>query len=288
VRGSRECLARLEPETSATVVGARRATGYGRGVAEELARLLARAGIAIVSGLANGIDARAHSGALDGGGATIAVLGGGADVPYPRGQMALYRRVLAGGGAVVSELPPGTPSFRWSFPARNRIMAAVAAITVVVEAAERSGSLITAAMALDIGRTVGAVPGPVNAWMSTGSNQLLFDGAQPIRDAQDVLDSLLGPGQRRVRELGEEIDPELVAVLERVEVGRRTPDEVALSAGISAHVAAAALTRLELLGYLSSDHTGRYMRTPLGCPSSGVCSPLPSIDPCQARGASQR
>ena len=269
-RGPLERLAGLDPEAAVTVVGARRATAYGLGVAEELARMLARAGMAIVSGLANGIDSRAHRGALDGGGLTIAVLGGGADIPYPRGQAALYRRVLAEGGVVVSELPPGASSFRWSFPARNRIMAALGAITVVVEAAERSGSLITAEMALDLGRTVGAVPGPVNAWMSTGTNQLLFEGASPIRDAQDVLDRVLGSGRRNVRELGAEIEPELVAVLERVEGGQRTADEVALAGGSSAHAAAAALTQLELLGYLSSDHTGGYSRTPLRCPSSGA------------------
>jgi DNA processing protein len=266
-RGRGDRLEGLDPEAAVTVVGARRASAYGLGVSEELARMLAAAGMAIVSGLANGIDSRAHRGALDGGGITIAVLGGGADLPYPRGQAALYGRVLAQGGAVVSELPPGASSFRWCFPARNRIMAALTAMTVVVEAAERSGSLITASMALDLGRTVGAVPGPVNSWMSTGTNQLLFDGAAPIRDAQDVLDRLLGPGRRNVRELGGEIEPELVAVLGRVEAGSRTPDEVALGGGVSAHAAAAALTRLELLGYLSSDPTGRYSRTPLRCPS---------------------
>jgi DNA processing protein len=266
-RGPRHTLEQLDPEGVVTVVGARRASAYGLGVAEELTRLLARAGMVIVSGLANGVDARAHRGALEGGGTTIAVLGGGADVPYPRRQKWLYRRILAEGGLVVSELPPGAESFRWTFPARNRVMAALAGITVVVEAAERSGSLITAGMALDLGRTVGAVPGPVNAWMSSGTNQLLVDGAVPIRDAQDVLDQLLGAGRRSIRELGPELDPELEAVLRRVEGGDATCDAVAVASAAAAHEVATALARLELLGYLTADHAGRYSRTALVAPS---------------------
>jgi len=266
-RGPAAALEGLEPEALVTVVGARRAGVYGLAVAEELCRMLARAGMVIVSGLANGIDSRAHKGALDGGGTTIAVLGGGVDLPYPRRQAGLYGRILEEGGAVLSELPPGAASFRWSFPARNRIMAALAGMTVVVEAAERSGSLITAGMALDLGRTVGAVPGPVNAWMSTGTNQLLVDGAVPVRDAQDVLDRLLGAGRRSVRELGPDLDPELLAVLERVEGGNATCDAVASASAAPPHVVAAALARLELLGYLASDHTGRYSRTALAAPA---------------------
>jgi DNA processing protein len=270
-RGALEAVGGLEPEGAVTIVGARRASAYGLTVAEELARMLARAGMDVVSGLANGVDSRAHAGALDGAGTTIAVLGGGADVPYPRRQARLYRRIVERGGAVVSELPPGTSSFRWSFPARNRIMAALAGMTVVVEAAERSGSLITAGMALDLGRAVGAVPGPVNSWMSTGTNQLLVDGASPIRDAQDVLDRLLGPGRGSVRDLGPELEAGLAAVLEQVEGGRQTCDAVGLAAEIPPSVAAAALTRLELLGYVTSDHTGRYSRTAVVAPRGGGC-----------------
>jgi DNA processing protein len=265
-RGAREALAGLDPATAATIVGARRASVYGLGVAEELGRMLARAGIVVVSGLANGVDSRAHRGSLDGDGVTIAVLGGGADVPYPRRQVGLYGRVVAAGGVVVSELPPGAASFRWCFPARNRIMAALGGITVVVEAAERSGSLITAGMALDLGRSVGAVPGPVNSWMSTGTNQLLVDGAVPVRDAQDVLDHLLGAGSPNVRELGPELDPQLRSILEHVEAGHVTCDAVAMASKAPAHFTATALTRLELLGYLTSGHTGRYSRTQMVAP----------------------
>lgn len=265
-RGEWEALAGLDSTTAATIVGARRASVYGLGVAEELGRRLARAGLVVISGLANGVDSRAHLGALDGEGVTIAVLGGGADVPYPRRQAGIYRRIVASGGVVVSELPPGAAPFRWCFPARNRIMAALGGITVVVEAAERSGSLITAGMALDLGRSVGAVPGPVNSWMSTGTNQLLVDGAVPVRDAQDVLDHLLGAGSPNVRELGPELDPQLRSILEHVEAGHRTCDAVAVAADAPVQVTATALTRLELLGYLMSSHTGRYSRTQMVVP----------------------
>jgi DNA processing protein len=267
-RGEWAALAGLDPTTTATIVGARRASAYGLGVAEELGRMLAGAGIVVVSGLANGVDSRAHRGALDGEGVTIAVLGGGADVPYPRRQVGLYRRIVSSGGVVVSELPPGAASFRWCFPARNRIMAALGKITVVVEAAERSGSLITAGMALDLGRSVGAVPGQVNSWMSTGTNQLLVDGAVPVRDAQDVLDHLLGAGSPNVREPGPELDPQLRSILEHVEAGHVTCDAVAMASSAPAHVTATALTRLELLGYLTSGHTGRYSRTPMVAPET--------------------
>jgi DNA processing protein len=265
-RGEWEALAGLDSTTAATIVGARRASVYGLGVAEELGRMLARAGLVVISGLANGVDSRAHLGALDGEGVTIAVLGGGADVPYPRRQAGIYRRIVASGGLVVSELPPGAAPFRWCFPARNRIMAALGGITVVVEAAERSGSLITAGMALDLGRSVGAVPGPVNSWMSTGTNQLLVDGAVPVRDAQDVLDHLLGAGSPNVRELGPELDPQLRSILEHVAAGHRTCDAVAVAADAPVQVTATALTRLELLGYLTSSHAGHYSRTQMVVP----------------------
>jgi DNA processing protein len=268
-RGSLEAAAGLEPDGAVTIVGARRASAYGLAVAEELGRMLARAGMTVVSGLANGVDSRAHAGALEGGGTTIAVLGGGADTPYPRRQNRLYRRILEEDGAVVSELPPGAPSFRWSFPARNRIMAALGGMTVVVEAAERSGSLITTGMALDLGRAVGAVPGPVNSWLSAGANQLLVDGASPVRDAQDVLDRLLGPGRGTVRDFGPELEADLAAVLEQVEGGHATCDAVGLAAAVPPDAVAGALAHLELLGYVASDHTGRYSRTAQVAPRGG-------------------
>lgn len=191
-RGDPELLAGLEPFGTVTIVGARHATSYGREIARELGQTLAEAGMVVVSGLAFGIDACAHRGAIDGG-RTVAVLGCGPDVAYPASHRSLWRRICET-GLVISEFPPGATPWRWTFPARNRIMAALAGMTVVVEAAERSGSLLTADLAADLGRDLGAVPGPVSSRASSGPNALLASGAAVIRDAQDVLDALLGPG----------------------------------------------------------------------------------------------
>jgi DNA processing protein len=219
----------------------------------------------VVSGLAYGIDSAAHRGALAAGGRTVAVLGSGPDRPYPKARAGLYRRILEQ-GMVISELPPGTSPFRWTFPARNRIMAALAGMTVVVEAAERSGSLITATMAQDLGRELGAVPGPVNAWLSAGTNQLLSDGAAVIRGAQDVLDVVLGTGRSSVEVGGPRLDRDLADVLALVEEGHSSCDSVAVALATTASRAATALARLELLAYVASDGTGRYARTGLAVP----------------------
>jgi DNA processing protein len=219
----------------------------------------------VISGLALGIDSAAHEGALAGSSTTVAILGTGAERPYPRSRRNLYERIRAG-GVVASELPPGSPTFRWMFPARNRLMAALAGITVVVEAAERSGSLITAEMAAEIGRQVGAVPGPVTSWRSSGTNKLLADGAAVVRGAQDVLDALLGPGVASVREFGPAVDRRGRAVLAAVEGGAGSADAVSAGAGIAYGAALGALGRLEREGYLSSDATGRYTRTAQSIP----------------------
>lgn len=193
-RGDPAQLDGLAREDTVTIVGARRASTYGREVARNLGRELAEAGIVVVSGLAFGVDACAHRGALEAG-RTFAVLGCGPDVAYPASHRSLWRRICER-GLVLSELPPGAGAWRWTFPARNRIMAALGGMTVVVEAAERSGSLITADIAADLGRDLGAVPGPVTSRSSAGSNSLLAGGAHVIRGAQDVLDAMLGPGPR--------------------------------------------------------------------------------------------
>ena len=152
--GCLELVAGLEPERAVTIVGSRRSGSYGLGVARELAFGAASAGLVVVSGMALGCDSAAHEGALEAGGATVAVLGGGADVPSPPSKRGLYRRILASGGAVVSEQPPGTRPFKVSFPARNRIMAALGGVTVVVEGAIRSGTRHTAERAERLGRDV--------------------------------------------------------------------------------------------------------------------------------------
>jgi DNA processing protein len=258
-------LEQLAPEGAVTVVGARRASTYGREVARELGRELAAAGLVVVSGLAFGIDGCAHRGALEAG-LTVAVLGCGADVAYPAAHRSLWRRI-GECGLVLSELPPGTGPWRWTFPARNRIMAALAGMTVVVEAAERSGSLITADLAADLGRDLGAVPGPVGSRLSVAPHNLLAGGACLVRDAQDVLDAMLGPGARRIERLGPPLDARQRSVLDALELGAETCDAVAADLRLSGGEAAAALADLESHGYVSCSLIGAYSRTALQPPT---------------------
>jgi DNA processing protein len=187
--GDRTVLRELSSQSTVAICGSRRATSYGREVARSLAHELGAADTIVVSGLAFGIDACAHRGALDAGAPTVAVLGCGPDVAYPAAHRGLWRRI-AENGLVLSELSPGATPWRWTFPARNRIVAGLAGMTVVVEAAARSGSLVTARLALESGRRLGAIPGPVTSRASGGPNSLLADGAVVVRDAADVLDAL--------------------------------------------------------------------------------------------------
>ncbi len=263
-RGDPAFLYRLEPEGTVTVVGARRASAYGREIARELGRELTAAGLLVVSGLAFGIDGCAHRGALEAG-TTVAVLGCGADVAYPASHRSLWRRICES-GLVLSELPPGTGAWRWCFPARNRIMAALAGMTVVVEAAQRSGSLITTDLAADLGRDLGAVPGPVNSRASAGANDLLAGGACLVRDAQDVLDAMLGPGVRRAERTGPELSHEQLRVLGAIEEGEETSDAVAARLDLSGAETASALATLEALGYVTCSLVGSYARTLLRPP----------------------
>lgn len=244
------------------VVGARRATPYGLEVARALGRGLASAGLPVVSGMALGIDAAAHAGALEAGGPTVAVLAGGADSPYPRSKAALYRRIVETPGCcVVSEMPPGFTPFKWGFPARNRIIAGLADATIVVEAAERSGSLITAEMAQDIGRLVAAVPGAVTNPMAAGTNALLRDGAELVRGAQDVLDALLGSGTEHVSAGPDpgRLPPRLRGLLDRLG-GRAATSGSLLVAGEEVDAVMAGMVELELLGYVRRMPGGAYVR----------------------------
>jgi DNA processing protein len=262
VRGERSHLGRVGSEPVVALVGSRRASGYGLEVAYSLARELAACGAVVVSGMAFGVDSAAHEGTLDGGGLTIAVLGGGADVPYPRTKRALYERVVSD-GLVVSEMPPRLEPFRWCFPARNRIMAALAAMTVVVEGADNSGSLITARFAADLGREVGAVPGQITSPVANGPNGLLADGASVVRSAADVLDALYGPGAAEARKASPPPRPQLSDALEvllaSVEQGKGSPDEIASKPSEVPDVLGG-LTELELMGLIRRGPDGRYIR----------------------------
>jgi DNA processing protein len=183
------------------IVGSRHATPYGLGVAEELGSELARRGVTIVSGLARGIDTAAHRGALAVQGRTIAVLGSGLDVVYPPENARLAGEV-AEAGAIVSQFPPGTPPTPWNFPARNRVIAGLSLGVVVVEAAERSGALITAGLAGELGREVYAVPGRITSAASRGANRLLQDGAKLVQHWTDITSELPSEWQRLVRNDG--------------------------------------------------------------------------------------
>jgi len=172
------------------IVGSRRPSPYGEAVAEQLAADLARAGVVVVSGLALGIDAAAHRGALAGGGVTVAVMGTGVDIVYPAAHSKLAEEIVAAGGALVSQFPDGTAPRRHNFPARNWTMAALSDAVVVVEAAEGSGALITADAALELHKEVLAVPGSVFSPLSVGTHQLIRDGALLAQNARDVLAAL--------------------------------------------------------------------------------------------------
>jgi DNA processing protein len=172
------------------VVGTRRCTRYGLGLAGAFGAALSNAGWTTVSGLARGIDAAAHRGTLRGQGDAVAVLGSGVDVVYPAENADLYDSILAGRGAIVSEYPPGTRPDRWRFPARNRLIAAIASAVVVVEAGEKGGALITARLAAELGRPVLVVPGDVDRPASVGCNRLIRDGAHPVLGVDDLLAEL--------------------------------------------------------------------------------------------------
>jgi DNA processing protein len=241
------------------VVGARACSPYGTAVALALARELAAAGVVVVSGLARGVDAAAHRGALDAG-ETIAVLGCGVDRDYPRAHASLAA-AIAQRGLILSEYAPGVEPAPWRFPARNRIVAGLADATVVVEARERSGALITADLALDEGRQVMAVPGEITAHLSRGTNHLLRLGATPVTCVADVLEVIgVGPAPAPAEVV---VDPRLAAVRAAVADAPAAADQVVVRTGLPPAAVAAALVELELLG-LVAEADGLYrevMRT---------------------------
>lgn len=236
------------------VVGARSCSAYGAQVARSLARELATAGVVVVSGLARGVDGEAHRGALEAGGRTVAVLGCGIDRDYPRSHAELARRIVSS-GAVISEYPPGVEPAPWRFPARNRIIAGLALATVVVEARERSGALITADFALELGRDVFAVPGEITSGLSAGTNDLLRQGAAPLTCAGDVLDAVGVQMEPSGAALA--VSAPAAAVLAILGNGASGADELTRASGLSSPEVAAALVELELAG-LAAQADGVY------------------------------
>lgn len=223
------------------IVGARACSSYGRSVARSLSRELSAAGLVVVSGMARGIDGEAHRGALDSGTPTCAVLGCGIDRDYPAAHGELARRVCER-GLIVSEYEAGVEPAPWRFPARNRIIAGLCRATLVVEARERSGALITADFALEEGREVLAVPGEITSALSSGTNALIRLGATPVTCAEDVLE-VFGLERKSARI---KVGPAAKALLETLRDGALTADELVRAARIDAADAAAALIELEL------------------------------------------
>ncbi len=242
------------------IVGTRHSSSSGDRIAHEMAASLARQGVVVVSGMALGIDAAAHRGALDAGGGTIAVLGGGVDVPYPRTHRALHTRIV-GEGLALSEAPIGSHPVLGAFPKRNRIIAALSETLIVVEAGERSGALITSRLALDLGRTVAAVPGPIDSPRHVGSNRLLAEGAAFISKVEDVLsvagvETARAPVVETGREDVTEETPSLAAILNAVRAGASDLEDLARSTRLTPREFATALSTLELAGRLLVSHTG--------------------------------
>lgn len=234
------------------IVGTRDCTRYGHDVARDLGGELSRAGVGVISGLALGIDGAAHRGALDAGGAPpIAVVGCGLDVVYPRRHDELWRAVVRT-GVVLSEYPLGTPPVAWHFPCRNRLIAALADVVIVVESQERGGSMITVDEAAARGVVVMAVPGPVTSAASAGTNKVLSEGAPVVRDVTDVLLQLgLGPGARRAAaERRPAPDPQDQAVLEAVGWQPAPLEQLLLRTGLELGALTVALDRLQQAGWI--------------------------------------
>lgn len=257
------------------VVGSRRASGYGVFVAMTLGKELARHGIAVVSGAAYGVDGKAHQGCLRSGGYTVAVLGCGVDRVYPPGHASLLRQV-AEQGCVLSEFPPGTKPLPWHFPYRNRIIAGLSHAVVVVEASRKSGALITAEIALEEGREVMAVPGPIGNPLSLGTNGLIQKGAKLVMEIGDICEelpwdvlSMLNPGLRGEKappraDDGEDALSEVeTACLELLRGGPCSLDWLAAKTGQPAGELLSCLSSLTLRGLVGEEAGGRYMALPI-------------------------
>jgi DNA processing protein len=254
------------------MVGSRRATPYGLEIAGALASDLALRGVTIVSGLARGIDTAAHRGALAAGGRTIAVLGCGLDVVYPPENRVLAREIQ-GQGAVVSQFAPGTPPLPWHFPARNRTIAGMTLGVVVVEAGDRSGALITARFAADLGREVFAIPGRITSELSRGPHALIADGARLVKDWADIVDELPEAWRRRVRVTApapadagrpEEGSEEAVVLAMLTDDEARHIEAVIAGTGLGPSRVSSALMALELRGLARQLEGQRWMAAAAG------------------------
>ncbi|MBI4615117.1 MAG: DNA-protecting protein DprA [Planctomycetes bacterium] len=245
------------------IVGSRRASDYGLEVAERFASQIAASGVVIASGLARGIDTRAHEGALLGGGRTVAVLGAGIDVPYPPENRELAKRIALH-GALVSEFPPGTLPSPGHFPRRNRVLAGLSWGVLVVEATSHSGSLITASLARAYGREVFAIPGRIDSATSRGTNDLLKDAAVLVTDVSDIVENLRPFAALASPESGRATKhafaPDEETLLKSLSTSPRPFDEIARDSGLGAGVLASTLTGLALKGYVEERPGNRFAR----------------------------
>ena len=230
------------------IVGTRKPTAYGREVTHKLAYDLAKHGVIIVSGLALGTDGIAHRGALEAGGATIAVLANSVDVIYPRSHTALGQEIIKKGGAILSEYEPPTPARNFQFLARNRIVSGLSDAIIITEAAIRSGTLSTAARALEQGKEVFVVPGNITSPLSAGCNALLKQGAHPITSAEDVLEIIAPQLLRSQQKLPLGNSTEESAIIELLQAGVRDGDELQQQSGIDAATFSQTMTLMELQG----------------------------------------
>lgn len=245
--------------TAVAIVGSRRASPYGINAAQQLTRDLAEAGLTIVSGLARGIDAAAHEAALDSHSHTIAVLGTGIDVIYPRTNTRLFRRIESE-GLILSEFPPGTPPLPENFPMRNRVISGLCVGTIIVEATSRSGSLITARMAAEQGREVFAIPGSIFSKGTEGTHRLIQYGAKLVHDAGDVFDELPGEWKSR-REAAEQPDSSLQDILAALSRDEGTHvDALATRLSSTTGAVAESLLQLELGGWIRALPGSRFVR----------------------------
>ena len=248
---------------SVAIVGARGCTEYGKEAAGFFASSLAKENVQIISGLAWGIDSEGHKGALEGGTSTFAVLGNGVDICYPAGNRGLYQRILRQGGGICSEYPPGVRPRKYSFPARNRIISGLADLVLVVEAKEKSGSLITAQWALEQGKAVFALPGPVNEELSMGCHRLIYDGAGIAFSPEILLEELGINCKKKIKskqknELG--LASDLKLVYSCLDLRPKSRDQLSREAGFSPEKTGSILVELSILGLVREIGRHHYVR----------------------------
>lgn len=248
---------------SVAIVGARMCSAYGRMQAFRFARELSMAGIQIISGMAYGIDSEGHKGALEGGSPTFAVLGNGVDICYPSGNRPLYERILREDGGILSEYPPGTMARNYFFPARNRIISALSDIVLVVEAKEKSGSLITANHALEQGKSVFAVPGPVTEELSRGCHKLIYDGAGIAYSPEILLEEcgiLRGKSNKSNEKKQLVLATDLNLVYSCLDLRPKSPDDFIRETGLSPGKVNNLLLELELMGLAREEGRHHYVK----------------------------